>query len=54
MAYADSRNKRILNTKQEAGDSSWKRTEGDFRPKVFLFPPEKRSPFWLKNWEILP
>lgn len=37
MAYADSRKKRILNTRQEAGDSGWKRTEGDFLPKKFSF-----------------
>ena len=25
----------------------------DFSPKSFSFSPKKRSPFWLKNWEIL-
>ena len=38
MVYADSRNKSILNTKQEAGDSGQKRTGGEaFAQEVFFF-----------------
>gem|GEM_PF-4731801 len=37
MMYADSRNKSILNTKQEAGDSGQKQTGGGaFAQEVFF------------------